>query len=84
MGKQVELQQPEGKQVQSWDSVGQPAIEMAKDFSKTKGSHRAEVFVLLAITFVSPAKAGETKLYFSVLRICLHRACGSGLGLSAS
>ena len=34
MGKQDGCLQPGGKEVQAWDSVGQPAVEMAKGSGK--------------------------------------------------
>ena len=62
MGKQKGCQGPEGKEVQAWDSAGQPAAEMAKGSSKAERPNRTAVFIVLPIAVASAMKAGEMEL----------------------
>ena len=57
MGKQDGCLQPGGKEVQAWDSVGQPAVEMAKGSGKAKRPNRNKFFLPLAMAVASATEA---------------------------
>ena len=47
----------EGKEVQAWDSVGQPAVEMVKCSGKAERPKGTQVFVPLAMAVASATEA---------------------------
>ena len=47
----------EGKEVQAWDSVGQPAVEMVKCSGKAERPKGNQVFVPLAMAVASATEA---------------------------
>jgi len=67
VGKQDGCLQPEGKDVQAWYRVGQPAVEMAKGSEKTKSLKRTEGFVPLARAVASVIEAYQEKISFDAL-----------------
>lgn len=67
MGKQDGCLQPEGKEVQAWDSVGQLAIEMVKGYGKAESPGGTKVFMPLATAAASTAKAYQKKLHLDAL-----------------
>jgi len=50
-----------GKKVQAWDSVGQPAVETAKDSGRHKSFKKTEDFVPLAMTVASTTDSFQEK-----------------------
>ena len=67
MGKQEGCQQPEGKEVQAWDRVGQPAVEMASASGKAERPIKTEVFVPLAMAVASTTEAYKEELSLEAL-----------------
>ena len=75
MGKQDGCLQPEGKEVQAWDSVGQPAVEMAKCSGKAERPIKTKVFVPLVMTVASATEAYQAKLVLRLWTSFLPHPC---------
>ena len=71
MGKQDGCLQPEGKEVQAWDSVGQPAVEMTRVSVKAERLNRTKGYVFLAKAVAFTTKAWQEKLSFEALDFVL-------------
>lgn len=84
MGKQDGCQEPEGKEVQAWASVGQPAAEMTEDCGKAERPKRTKGLCALGhgTCLFHQGLGGE--LSFSGFQALLLQGLCSGLGLSAS
>ena len=67
MGKQEGCRQPEAKEVQAWDSVGQPAVETASASGKAERPIKTEVFVPLATAVASTTEAYKEELSVEAL-----------------
>jgi len=67
VGKKDGCLQPEGKDVQAQDRVGQPAVEMAESSNKTKRLKRTEDYFPLARAVVPTVEAYQEKISFKAL-----------------